>query len=465
MLRATIIVLLPVLFMASAAFAQSPNLDSLEQSLFKAKTVEEKVRLRLEIGEHSKSESEALRNFETAKKMAIGQSNALNASVHSAIAVFYSRNGDLELAISEKLKEVVIWRSANVRTELADALFGLAKIQRDAYNLDDALRTNREAGDLYGSLENYSKQIECLNRLGIIHKNLQNYAQALPLYHEAYNLSVKYGLEGKKSSTCINIGVILKNQENYDGALEQYYIAEEISLDSKNYGNLASIYNNIGNVLRLKKDFDKALKYYQLALDNRKKSGKKRDLGYTYNNMSIVYKEQGDLNQAARYLKKAEKAKIEVKDYESIAATYLNFAELYLESQSNANFEKYASLAEKYATQFEQAEILREVRINYGKFEANNGNYKEAYYYLEHVFDELDTLDEGSQKILTSVLQAHFKDEQNQSLIRTLSKTNAQLDKRTKELEEKEETSKMLIAALGFGTLILIVLTLLWFFK
>jgi two-component sensor histidine kinase len=464
-MRHAYLLLILSLIYGGVSIAQLSSLDSLQRALDSSSSTEQKVDFALQIADISSDEAVILSNLELARKLASGQSDQVRVEVLDAYAEYYYRSKRYELAISEKAAAVNIRRSLNDKGELADALYRIAKFERAAYQLDNALVSYREAADYYASLENYDRQINCLNKIGVIHKNLGDYAQALPLYHRAYNLALQYGLEDKQASTAINIGVVLKKEEKYTAALEQYYLAEEIDLKLNNYTGLANVYNNIGNVLRLEEKYQDALKYYRLALVNRKKSGKNKTLSYTYNNMSIVYKELGDLSEAVNYLKKAEKEKLDRKDYESIASTYLNFSEIYLDIDDDKNFLKYATLSEKYATQYDQSAILRSIKINFSKFEAANGNFEEAYFYLQHVYDDLDTLDSETQKVLTSVLQAQFDDEQSQTLISTLSKTNAELDIRTKELEEKESGSLLLIVILGIVSIILILIGSLLFYK
>ena len=453
------------LFIGAYSFGQTAELDSLYDLQTVSSSVREKVRLTVLISEKSLTDEDALHQLKVAKKIATGQPKDVQVDVIDAFASYHYRKLEYDQAIAQKIEAVEARRSLDNRADLADALYRLAQYQRAGYQLDEAVLSYREAGKYYDQLDNPSRQINCLNGLGVIHKDLGDYTQALPLYHQAYNLAVRYGLDKKRASTAINIGVLLKKEEDYDGALEQYRLAEEINLEDKNYYGLANVYNNIGNVFRLQEKYDLALKNYQLAILNRRKSGKTNSLSYTFNNISLVYKQKGDVQKAIEYLKKSEAEKIENKDFETLSSTYLNFSEVYLENGDDKNFVKYATLAEDYALEYDHAEIFRFVRINYSKFAAANGNYEEAYLYLQHVYDELDTLDKESQKVLTSVLQAQFDDQQSKSLISTLSKTNAELDARTTELEEKEASSNVLIMILGFVTLFLVISALLLFFK
>lgn len=464
-MRTKLYTLICFLLAATFAFPQTVELDSLKDALEKATSKDEQIRLNLEIAALSKKKDRALEYYSQALNLSQGQNAELRAKANKGMAQFYYKSKEFQLAIDYKKKEVELWRETNKRPELATALQSLGTYQRKAYFLTDAILSYDEAEELFSDLENFEKQVDCLNRIGVIYKDLENYAEALPYYHKAFEVAKDHNLPARMSSACINIGVVLKKQENYDEALEYYYSAEEISLEIEDYHSLANVYNNIGNVLRIQKRHKDALRYYRLAVTNRKKSGNLSQLGYTYNNMGLVYKNLGNWKQAISYLLKSERTKKEAGDEETLASTYLNFSEVYLEKGDLENYVRFALKAEEYATRFNQYHTLRNIRINNGKYEAAKGNYEKAYYYMSHVFDEMDTLDEKSQRVLTTVLQAQFRDRQNRSTISELSLANDQLDTQKKELERKEQTSRMLIWALSIVSIILIATTVFIFVR
>lgn len=444
--------------LAGIASAQDGKIDSLERLFDQAGTKSRKVDLALELGFASKAGADAIAYALLAEEMATGISKPQMAELWSKSAQLHSKAGQFEAATIRVLKVVDYYKSTGNQAELALALREAASYQMDAVNFDEALVLFSEAEQVYKKLNNIEGQIDCINARGIIHKDLHNYSQALPLYYQAYNLARKKNLPLKFAATCVNIGVVLKNEENFKEALNYYRKAEVIYVDESNYDGLANIYNNIGNIYRLQKKFSKALDYFELALVNRKKSGNLDRLSYTYNNIGIVYTEQKKYKLALEIFSKAEDEKIEWKDYASLASTYANISEVYLATNDELKYYYYADLAEKLARKYALDEIIRDIRVNHGQFEAQNGNYKKAYVHLSSVFQEMDTLDEKSQRILTSVLQAHFREKQSQNEISELSIANGTLFDEKLDLEQQQRVSRTLIWLLLGVLLILFII-------
>ncbi len=456
-----LLLLTVLLFLTSGLFAQSPKLDSLERLFDETDSPVRKVKLAIELGRASADEKEKLAYAALAEELSESLSSRERAEMWSGSARLYSSCGKPEEAIERQQKTVTLFSNIGDKLSKADALFRLADYQQDAAHLDAALNTYEEAQALYRDLENTEGVIDCLNQIGVIHKDLANYTQALPIYYEAYDLARKNGLANKLASTCVNIGVVLKNQRQFDEALSYYRRAEEIYIiDSDHYG-LADIYNNIGNVQRQQEKFSDALKSYKLALEHRKRSGRLERLSYTYNNIGIVYTQRKQYDKAIEYLTLAEDEKIKYKDYQTLSHTYLNMSEVYLGTNNEPKYHYYADLADKLARKYSLMEIVRNVQVNNGKFEAQNGNYEKAYAYLSGVFNAMDTLDEQSEKVLTSVLQAHFREKQNQSEISQLSEANTTLSYENKELEEQQHVSRVLIWALSIVLFVLIGISIL----
>lgn len=331
------------------------------------------------------------------------------------------------------------------------------------FKLDDALESNQYALSVFKGIDDFENMADALNALGFIHRKSGNYPQALTYYIESFELSKKHQLELSQAQACSNIGVVLKQQDQLDEALEYYRIAEEIYIEKADYGGLANVYNNIGNVFRLKQDYESAFKAYTQAVKNRKKSDDKSQLGYTFHNLGLMYFEQGLYTKAEEFFKKAVISKKEFNKQEMLVSSYSSLSDTYLELKDYPNYLHYTELAKEGAIRFKLWDIWKQLMINEGRYDALQGNYEEAYAHLLNAYEGMDTLDEQSQKVLTSVLEAHFKDKQRRSEIRGLAEANVQLGLQKKTLEENQRFSQWLIIALGVVTVILIIAAVSWF--
>lgn len=437
--------------------AQQSTLDSLERLFDKAGTDDRRMELALEIGRKSENVKERIVYATLAEEFAENLSETRRIYLWRESAKIHADAGEYEAAIVRLKKAIEILQKKHQTRDLVEAYMDLAEYQKEAFQLDEAILSYGSAQAIYERLNDKRGVVDCLNKSGVIHKDLSNYAQALSLYHQAHEIARKNGLPDKLAATYVNMGVVLKLQKDYQEALDYCRKAEEIYLIANDYQGLANIYNNIGNIQRELGKHADALKSYDEAIKFRKKSGKLERLSYTYNNIGVTYLELKKYERALEFLKKAENEKLKFEDYPTLGHTYLNMSEVFLAMNNEEQYFYYANLAEQLARKYGESDLLRHIRMNNGSFEARKGNYKKAYAYLSSVFTEMDTLDQESQRVLTSVLQAHFREKQNQLEMSELSSKYDSLSDQKSALEEQQEVSRNLIMVLAFISLIAIV--------
>lgn len=451
--------------LTSLSLAQTAKIDSLKALLQKADSKLQKIELYGQLGECDQKKSEALGYLNQGLRLAKGYSLEMESKLYSSFGRVYfkAKQGDSTLVYMNK--KIALWERNSHKKKAADAYITRGKYANYFLLYEDALISFKKAFEIYEEINDVEGQIESLSRQGKIHKNIGNYAHALPMYYDAHELARLNGLPNELAAASVNIGIVLKNQGNYKDAIEYYTRAKEIyEIDGDEFG-LANVYNNLGNVQRLQGDLDNALKHYLLTIELRKKTDNNKQLSYTYNNIGLVYTDKGDLEQALTYLKKSEKLKLETEDYASLASTYLNYADIYLIGGNETKFVYYSNLAEQLGKKYQQREVVRKSLINRSEFESKRGDYKKAYLYLTTVYAELDTLDEKEQKILNASLMAQYKSKEHKLEISELSAENATLESQKVQLEKSEKLFHQLILSLVILTVVLILTTALFFYK
>ena len=445
----------------SQLFGQKPKQDSLLSVVERTTIESEKVTALLELATLSKGTSKEAEYLNQATKAA--------KSVLMKVEVLFKKSELYSLADKERESIKSVDEAIKLLNRLGDQKkIGSAwrtKADRELvfFKLDDALESNQYALSVFKGIDDYENMAEALNSLGFIHRKSGNYPQALTYYIESYELSKKHSLPIAEAQACSNIGVVLKQQDQYVEALEYYRIAEEIYIENADYGGLANVYNNMGNVFRLKQDYEGAFKAYTQAVKNRKKASDKSQLGYTYHNLGLMYFEQGLYVKAEEYFKRAVISKKEFNKLEMLVSSYSSLSDTYLELKDYPNYLKYTDLAKEGAIRFKLWDVWKQLMINEGRYDALQGNYEEAYNHLLNAYDGMDTLDEGAQRVLTSVLEAHFQDKQRRSEIKGLAEANAQLGLQKERLEENQTFSSWLIIALGVVTIVLVIAAVSWF--
>ena len=296
--------------------------------------------------------------------------------------------------------------------------------------------------------------------MGIIEKDLGNFASALSLYHESYEAAKKHGLKNVLANTCINIGVVLKKQNQLSQALNYYTEAKAIYTSDQDFIGLANVENNIGNVYRIQGKFDEALASYKKAIASRIAGKSEKTLSFSYNNISLVFKERKQYDSTLFYLKKSEEFKLKLQENSSLSSTYLNFADTYLLLGDSDNFMFYFKKAEEFALEFDQSEILQDLYSTRSKFEFQNGNFEAAYSFLLQVVNHIDTVDVNKQITLGKVLQAKFQDKQKEEIIHQLELSNQELDKQKSLLQKSESRFMWMSISLIIGSVVLVIVLL-----
>lgn len=454
-----------ILQLAAVSYAQSAKIDSLKTLLKNAKTTTDQITFYGQLGECEQDLESALNYLNKGLILAKDHSSELESKLYSSFGRVYYNENNADSTIAFIDKKIDLWAKKRDKEKVAKSFITRGKYQKQFLQFDEAVISFEKAHVLFVEINSIPGIIEALNRQGQIHKNIGNYAYALPLYYDSYELARVNGMPKELAAASVNIGIVLKHQENYKAAIDYYLKAKQIyEIEGNDFG-LANVYNNIGNVQRLQGDFKGALNNYNLAIELRKKIGDRKRLGYTYNNIALIHTEKEKIDLALEYLKKSEKIKVETEDYETLPATYLNYADIYLKEENEQKFLYYSNLAEQLGKKYMQREVVSKSLINRSEFEANRKDYKKAYMYLSMVHDELDTLGEKEQKILNATLIAHYKNEERKKEISDLSAENTSLQTQKDDLQEDEKRFRRLIIALIILAFILILTSILFFYK
>ena len=453
------------LLLTFLSFGQGNEIDSIKNVLSTTITKTERIQLLLKLSRLSDDSLEINSFIETAKREIAIADFREKPSLQFKVGSNYYKLLNLDSALLTIQPTIDLFVILKEYERAGESARMTAKIYQKKSLYELAIENYRLAINNFKKGNNVKKQIDCLNGMGVIQKNLENYSEALPLYHSAYELARINHLPLKKALSCLNIGVLLKKQRKFQEAIKYYKKAETVYLEEDDYRGLANVYNNLGNVYRLEKNYDAAITHYFLAIDNRNKQGDKKLISYTYNNIAITYQEQGNLIKALDYLKLSEKLKLQNNEIETLTSSYLNFAEIYLQLKDKRNFNKYSDLTEQLTTKFKQNSIRRHNLILKSKFSANQEDYRTAYLYLSRVYNELDTLDIEEHKAMVSVLQAEFERDQSKNEVLELSDAIKLLDQNKRALENKQQISLLLISVLAFVIIGLLILAYLFYKK
>lgn len=141
--------------------------------------------------------------------------------------------------------------------------------------------------------------------IGWLHNARREYPKAIKVFLEADEIYYRESEDPKRNAIYNNIGVAYLQTADYKKAIDAYFQALRIAKNANPPLPIGVIYGNIGLVHKHMKDYDNALKYFALAEAEYKKEQSIENRMDNYGHMAITYDEMGQTDQAILYFEKA----------------------------------------------------------------------------------------------------------------------------------------------------------------
>ena len=182
--------------------------------------------------------------------------------------------------------------------------------------LNAFLAIKKEIGDRTG-------ETTLLSNIGIIYKNLGQYAKAIDIYQQALSISKEIGNRAGENATLNNIGLVYKSLGQDTKAIDIYQQALSISKEIGNRSAEGITLGNIGGVYDKPSSYSKAIEYYQQALSISKEIGDRATEGRILNNIGLSYNNIGQYPKSLEYYQQALSISKEIGD-SAVEGTTLN---------------------------------------------------------------------------------------------------------------------------------------------
>jgi signal transduction histidine kinase len=251
--------------------------------------------------------------------------------------LLYMRDEDAAFAEFEALfqettsKKVISFR----------ALIGMSYVWESKNDLQKALQTVRDAGELlkarpewssdanllelyrqlahlylkrqeYAKIAEYSEpmleisrrlgameyEVTALCNLAIVHSFNSEYLPSMQFFLESDEKSRRIGFRYNSANCTINIGTIYAQLYNYEQALEKYRMVLTDYRDILSDSRLMAINNNIGNIYFMMEDLPLSLAYFEECLRLAQVAGNRQMTAYALAQMGRNYLAMGDADRA-----------------------------------------------------------------------------------------------------------------------------------------------------------------------
>ena len=136
-------------------------------------------------------------------------------------------------------------------------------------NPETAIQFGNKAIDWAKKTGDMEQLVKGYSYIGVCHRNLGNYSDALEYYELGVENARKYGVTEQEAYGYVNLGNLYIYQENYDEAEKQLYKAKALGEQLNDSAIIAYAYLNLGRTRLGKKDYDKSEENFFKALDIR----------------------------------------------------------------------------------------------------------------------------------------------------------------------------------------------------
>ncbi|MFI5203386.1 MAG: tetratricopeptide repeat protein [Flavobacteriales bacterium] len=316
------------------------------------------------------------------------------------------------------------------------------------------------------------QQGEALHYLASSFYQMAEYDSSEKYNRQALSIREKIKDEKGMAGSLTNLGQLLADQGDIKTAFAFLHRAEKMYEKLKEEKFLAVIYNSLGNLYYNQKVYKLAYEYHRKALTTRQKLGDIYSMAFSYNNLGHVayylYGAKSDtaahyyseairlaretedvyiivqsLNNLGSYyydIKETKKSREVLKeaidlaqgtDFEKLLANaYINYGRILFDEGKNAEALQYALKGIKYVEEAGLPDVIFQAYALLGELYAKNGDYKNAFKYVQGAFFYKDTLIKKDVQNQITELEARFENDKKKLEIKTLTGE--------KKLKEKE---------------------------
>ncbi|HEY3404839.1 MAG TPA: tetratricopeptide repeat-containing sensor histidine kinase [Ohtaekwangia sp.] len=333
-----------------------------------------------------------------------------------------TRVHDNEKAMDFFIRALAIEDSLNMYEQKAFTYMGIAQVFEIVGDYEKSSQFLEQALELKGVQANTKLRARILNKLGKTYVTMGRREEAFDFYELVLGLGDEMDDPPVEAEALFNQAHLYSSQGDYTEALIRHRDALTIRRAEKDRRNEAVSLNDIGELYRLMKNDERALANHVAALEIRQSLKDKSGVAESYNNIGVLYYHQKNFQKAVANLMLALEAGRELQTQEQI--------------RKSAD---YLTQCYKEIGDFKKALEYKELYTNINDFIQNERNDRQL-----------------------QETQSRYVIERSEAQIEGLESIRIQ---REKEIAEQKLFRNVLVALIGFGVVIVILVLYLYFLK
>jgi len=292
-----------LLFISAELFAQTDELDSLQQQLAQAPTVEARIEvlneLSLSYSTLSLTKSEQLAKEALSLAQPIGFGKGI-ASSYNTLGICSSIRGSYSEGLDYFMQALRIREGLGDQEAIANTLSNIARVFSYQHDYDRALEYALKAMDAKRKINSPTQLGLGYINIGGIYMNKKNYALALTMFSTAHDLFEARKMNVEQGWALAEIARVYDALENYAEALAMAARAQE-RLDPNDVFTAAELFRLIGAIYQHMGNRAEASQYLRRAISMSDNNDDSNGRIMARRQLADTYKDAGMLDSALYY--------------------------------------------------------------------------------------------------------------------------------------------------------------------
>jgi len=251
------------------------------------------------------------------------------AEGYNAVGIALERKGQLDEAIRSYRQAMRLYDSLGAQRQVAGCMVNVGLSYRLKGEMDSAVKYNELALQISRAEKLHRLEAYVLHNIGSVYETRQYWYTALDYYLQSLELKTQYGTEEDHAYTLYNIGNIYFELKLADKAISFYKRALDASADDDSI-TVGDVHYAIANVYStILSMHDSAMTLYRKALIVRSKIGYAQGIAEALLGIGETWRHLGRADSAVVYVRRAHDVLLDSEMYSDIASTYLALARSY----------------------------------------------------------------------------------------------------------------------------------------
>ncbi len=242
----------------------------------------------------------------------------------------------------------------------------------------DGLVLAREALALAEQNNNTSKKALALEYIGLFHRKMGNYPEAVEASFEAMRIYEAMGNQNDLVAMQLQIGSHFAEDKNFSSAISYIGKALNTFREQRDTMGMVLALINLGESYRMREDLDSAATCFNECIALNRSLNQDMVEGYAVGNLGMVYFQQGKLPEAVEALNSSIELLSKLNDFSSVSVYQAELAKVWIQMGQKEKGRELLKASLEMARRENLKKQIRDINKDLANFYEAEGRYKRA---------------------------------------------------------------------------------------